>query len=81
MLDPFTGWLSYVDLLLAVVASIFAKLEAIVRHVSVILCFVLSMMGAVRRFRCKSTVPVRPRKRVGRGRAKLHGPTDPSTPT
>ena len=81
MLDPFTGWLSHVDLLLAVVVSIFAKIAVISFSADRALGLVLSMCNRVRKFRRSAVAPTRPRKRVGRGRAKLHGPTDPSNPT
>jgi len=81
MLDPFTGWLSHVDLLLAVVVSIFAKIVVISFSADRVLSLVLSMCSRMRKFRRSAVTPTAPRKRVGQGRAKLHGPTDPSAPT
>lgn len=82
MLDPITGWLSQVDQLLTVVASIFAKLDAIFHHTLSMLSFIAGVRVLVR----KSWRPVAPSARPcmrmdSQRRAKLPSPTDPSTPT
>lgn len=81
MLALFTGWLSHVDLLLAVLVSIFAKIAVISFSADRALGLMLSMCNRVRKFRRSAVAPTAPRKRMGQGRAKLRGPTDPSAPT
>jgi hypothetical protein len=74
MPDPFTGWLSHVGLLLAIVVSISASLAAITHHADRVLGSVLSMCNRVRKFRRERAVPACSRKRV----AKRIGTRKPS---
>ena len=51
MSDPFMGWLSNVDQLLALLASIFTHLAKIFGCVSIMLSTVLAMLLHIRKFR------------------------------
>jgi hypothetical protein len=81
MPDPLTGWLSHVDLLLALLASISVSLAVIFHNVDRVLGSLPSMWNRVRSFRRPTAVPVRSRKRAVTHRRAKRNPKSSSTPT
>ena len=80
MSDPFTGWLSYVGLLVTLAVPIFVSVAKILRCVDDMLGSVLSMCNRVRRFR-RAKAPAATRKRAVRCLTRKHGSQGPGVPT
>jgi len=82
MPDPFTVWLSHVDQLLHLGASISDSLATIFRNVSIVLVCVLSMYRYIRSFRRElKAISTDRRQPVGKKIAKKQKLQDHSTST